>query len=244
MALSAIVGDVMTMLLHLTGRLILAAAFFAVSLAHAQDVPDAKMILKTVRVAQSAQNRTVTGKLRTGRKAIPFTLKFDGETMRWDFTDPAQTLLLRLGANEARLEEIGKGGPTKVTGAKFDDKVRDSDVSYEDLSMRFLYWPTAEVEGEQTMVLTKCWIVRVEPPAKNDSQYSKVKLWISKADGALMQAEAYGHDGKFARRFKVLSGQKIDEGLWMLKQMRIEAATLSGRADATPTYLEIDKPKS
>ena len=209
----------------------------------AQDAPDAKAILKTVRIAQSAQNRTVTGKLRTGGKAIPFTLKMDGDTVRWDFTDPPQTLLLRLGANDSRLEEIGKGGPAKITGAKFDDKVRDSDVSYEDLSMRFLYWPTAEVEGEQIMVLTKCWIVRVEPAAKNDSQYGKVKLWISKADGALMQAEAYDHDGRFARRFKVLSGQKTDEGLWMLKQMRIEAASASGRPDLSPTYLEIDRPK-
>ena len=168
----------------------------------------------------------------------------DGDTLRWDFTEPAQTLLLRLGANDSRLEEIGKGGPAKIAGAKFDDKVRDSDMSYEDLSMRFLYWPHAEVEGEQTMVLTKCWIVRVEPAAKNDSQYGEVKLWISKGEGALMQAEAYDHEGKFARRFKVLSGQKTEDGLWMLKQMRIESATTNGRADASPTYLEIDKPKS
>ena len=234
----------MTALVHVKRRLIFAAALFAASFAPAQDAPDAKAILKTVRIAQSAQNRTVTGKLRTGGKAIPFTLKMDGETVRWDFTDPPQTLLLRLGANDARLEEIGKGGPTKITGAKFDDKVRDSDVSYEDLSMRFLYWPTAAVEGEQTMVLTKCWIVRVEPPAKNDSQYGKVKLWISKNDGALMQAEAYDHNGRFARRFKVLSGQKTEDGLWMLKQMRIEAASPARRDDLSPTYIEIVKPKS
>ena len=238
------VGGVMIAFLPALRRLLFAAALFAATLAPAQDAPDAKAILKTVRVAQSAQNRTVTGKLRTGGKAIPFTLKMDGDTVRWDFTDPPQTLLLRLGANDSRLEEIGKSGSTKITGAKFDDKVRDSDVSYEDLSMRFLYWPTAEVEGEQIMVLTKCWIVRVEPPAKNDSQYGKVKLWISKADGALMQAEAFDHSGRFARRFKVLSGQKTGDGLWMLKQMRIEAASASGRADMTPTYLEIDKPKS
>ena len=210
----------------------------------AQDAPNAKAILKTVRIAQSAQNLTVTGKLRTGNKTIPFTLKMEGDTVRWDFTEPAQTLLLRLGANDSRLEEIGKGGPTKITGARFDDKIRDSDMTYEDLSMRFLYWPHAEIEGEQTMVLTKCWIVRVEPASKNDSQYGEVKLWISKGDGALMQAEAYDHDGKFSRRFKVLSGQKTEDGLWMLKQMRIESATANGRADASPTYLEIDKPKS
>ncbi len=234
----------MTLFFRAKTRSLFAGVLCVATLAFAEETPDAKAILKTVRVAQSAQNQTVTGKLRTGGKAIPFTLKMDGDTVRWDFTDPAQTLLLRLGANDSRLEEIGKGGATKITGAKFDDKVRDSDVSYEDLSMRFLYWPTAEVEGEQTMVLTKCWIVRVEPPAKNDSQYGKVKLWISKADGALMQAEAYDHGGRFARRFKVLSGQKTAAGLWMLKQMRIESASQPGRADLNPTYLEIDKPKA
>ena len=232
-----------TALLKATSRLILAALLLASPIARGQDAPDAKAILKTVRIAQGAQNMTVAGRLRTGGKAVPFMLKMEGNTVRWDFTEPAQTLFLRLGDKDSRLEEIGKGGSTKIAGAKFDDKVRGSDVSYEDLSMRFLYWPTAEVEGEQTMVLTKCWIVRVEPPARNDSQYGKVKLWISKGDGALMQAEAYDHTGKFARRFKVLSGQKTDEGLWMLKQMRIESATGTGRDDATPTYLEIDKPK-
>jgi hypothetical protein len=93
------------------------------------------------------------------------------------------------------------------------------------------------------MVLQKCWIVRVKPPAKNESQYGKVKLWISKADGALMQAEAYDRGDRFARRFKVLSGQKTSDGLWMLKQMRIEAASSLRRTDFTPTYLEIDKPE-
>jgi hypothetical protein len=221
------------------------APFAAVLLADrpalALDAPDSKAILKSVRIAQAAQNRTVTGRLRTGGTAIPFTLQMEGNTIRWQFADPPQALILRLGENDSRLEEVGTG---KISGTRFDDKVRGSDVSYEDLSMRFLYWPTAEVEGEQTMVLTKCWIVRVEPPAKNDSQYGKVKLWISKADGALMQAEAYHGSGQLARRFKVLSGQKTEDGLWMLKQMRIETIGGPRRNDLTPTYLEIDAPSS
>jgi Outer membrane lipoprotein-sorting protein len=228
---------------HVKWGLILAATFSSAVRAPAQDEPDAKAILKTVRVAQAAQNRTVTGRLRTAGKSLPFTLKMDGNTVRWDFSDPPQTLLLRLGENDARLEEIDSKGTTKIRGARLDDKVRDSDISYEDLSLHFLYWPDAVIEGEQTMVLQKCWIVRVRPPAKNESQYGKVKLWISKADGALMQAEAYDRTDRFARRFKVLSGQKTSDGLWMLKQMRIEAANPLRRTDFTPTYLEIDKPK-
>lgn len=231
--------------LHVKTRLLAAMMLCLSGIAGAQEAPDAAAILKTVRVAQSAQERSLNGRLRTGAKAIPFKLSMAANTVRWEFSDPPQTLLLRLGDNDARLEEIGKGGSQKVTAARFDDKVRDSDISYEDLSMRFLYWPNAKVEGEQTMLLQKCWIVRVEPPAKDGSQYSAVKLWIAKNNGALLQAEALGADGRLARKFKVVSGHALGDGLWILKQMRIEApTTIGGRTqDRTPTYLEIDAPE-
>jgi len=234
----------MAALFHVKVRLLAAALLCAGGSAGADDAPDPAAILKTVRVAQSAQEQSLDGRLRTGARAIPFKLGLAGNTVRWDFSNPPQTLLLRLGDRDARLEEIGKGGSQKVTAARFDDKVRDSDVSYEDLSMRFLYWPNAKVEGEQTMLLQKCWIVRVEPPAKDASQYSSVKLWIGKNSGALLQAEAHGADGRLARRFKVISGHSLGGGVWMLKQMRIEApTTIGGRTqDRTPTYIEVDAP--
>lgn len=163
-------------------------------------------------------------------------------TVRWQFADPPQTLILRLGERDSRLEEIGKGGAQKITAARADDHVRESDITYEDLAMRFLYWRDAVVEGEQTMILQKCWIIRVQPPGKAGSQYRRVKLWIAKENGALMQAEAYGADDKLARRFKVISGQKTRDGLWILKQMRIESTAAAARKDRTPTYLEIEKP--
>jgi hypothetical protein len=235
----------MAALFQVKVRLFAATLLCASRLAGADDAPDAAAILKTVRVAQSAQEQSLNGRLRTGAKTISFKLGMAGNTVRWDFSNPPQTLLLRLGDKDARLEEIGKAGSQKVAAARFDDKVRDSDISYEDLSMRFLYWPNAKVEGEQTMLLQKCWIVRVEPPAKGDSQYSAVKLWIAKNNGALLQAEALGHDGRLARRFKVISGHALGDGLWILKQMRIEApTTIGGRTqDRTPTYLEIDAPQ-
>jgi hypothetical protein len=120
--------------------------------------------------------------------------------------------------------------------------VRDTPISYEDLSLCFLYWPNATVQGEQTMLLQKCWIVRVEPGSHGDTQYSKVDLWISKKTGALMQAEAFDSTGKLSRRFKVISGQSLGDGLWILKEMRIES--FAGRSqDRNPTYLDIDKPE-
>jgi hypothetical protein len=55
-----------------------------------------------------------------------------------------------------------------------------------------------------------------------------------------MQAEAYDDTGRFVRRFKVISGQKTEDGLWILKEMRIEWVAPGGRSDRTPTYLNID----
>ncbi len=145
---------------------------------------------------------------------------------------------MRLLEKDSRLENITRAGTEKITAARFDDKVRDTDITYEDLSLKFLYWPTASVEGEQSMLLQKCWIIRTEPSSKGDSQYGRVMLWIEQKGGALLQAEAYDHSGKLAKRFKVVSGQKIG-GLWMLKQMRIETPGATASKDRTPTYLEI-----
>lgn len=206
--------------------------------ATAQGDPDAREILKTVRVAQSAQNHTLNGQLRTGSKKIPFQLSMKDGTARWQFSNPPQTLLLRLGESSATLEETTPDGKHKIAGAKLGDPVRDSDITYEDLSLRFLYWKDAKVEGDQTIMLTDSWQLLVQPPSAGSSSYSKVRLWIGKENGALLKAEAFGRDGKLARVFRVVSGQKLDDGLWILKSMRIESMTARG-GDRTPTYLEI-----
>jgi hypothetical protein len=182
----------------------------------------------------------MTGRLRTGGKSVPFRLVLDGSTIRYEFADPPQTLILRMLDRDSRLEEVSGGSSSKVGPAKFDTMVRDTDISYEDLALKFLYWPNAAMAGEQTMLMRKCWKILVEPGSRGGSQYSRVMLWIEKESGALMQAEAFDHAGNFARRFKVISGQKVD-GMWILKQMRIEAATPGRSKDRTPTYLEIQK---
>lgn len=222
---------------------LLAALALFTGLLRAEDAPDPHAILKTVRVAQSTQNRALSGAIRNAGKSLPFRLICAGGTIRYEFTNPPQVLQVKLGEKEARLEEIVDGKTSKVAQRRFDDRVRDTDISYEDLSLCFLYWPTATIQGEQTMLLQKCWIVRVEPGPRGDTQYGKVDLWISKKTGALMQAEAFDSAGKLSRRFKVISGQSLGDGLWILKEMRIES--FGGRSkDASPTYLDIDKPES
>ncbi len=223
---------------------LLLAAVLALSPAFsslADPPPDARAILRSVRVAQSAQHLNLRGQLRTGAQKIPLRLVVENGAVRYEFSDPPQSIVLRLSEKGSRLEEVTRGDSERVSAAHFDDKVRGTDISYEDLSMRFLYWPEAAVQGEETKLLRRCWKVRVEPGSA-ESQYGSVMLWVEQESGALLQAEAFDRAGNFVRRFSVRSVQKA-EGAWILKQMRIEAAPAPGAKDRTPTYLEIEAPE-
>ena len=209
-----------------------------------EEAPDGLAILKSVRVAQAGQVRVLHGELRNGGKKVPFRLSMDGGVVRYEFEKPPLVLQLRLGEKSLRFEEVTRGGAVeKVAAGRFDQRIGETDLSYEDLALRFLYWPKAEVVGEQTLVFQKCWVVRVEPGTSGESQYGSVKVWIGKESGALMQAEASNPAGQFVRRFKVISGQKLSGGQWILKEMRIEWVGIGEKGDRTPTYLNIDAPK-
>jgi negative regulator of sigma E activity len=67
-----------------------------------------------------------------------------------------------------------------------------------------------------------------------------VRVWIDQDSGALMKAEAFGLDGKLVRKYAVVSGQRTEDKLWILKTMRIESPTGRPGGDRTPTYLDID----
>ena len=218
----------------------LTLGWFLVPWAQAAEAPTAQEVLQSVRQSQASQQETLKGRLRTGGKSTPFLLSMQGSTVRYEFLEPPSTsLVLRLGEDGSRLTEVTKAGAQPIAGPRYSDLVRDTDISYEDLSLRFLYWPKATLEGDAVLQLRGCWVVRVQAPAGAGSQYGTVKLWVDKESSALMQAEAFDPQGKFARRFKVISGQKI-AGAWYLKQMRIEAPARGERKDAVPTYLEVE----
>ena len=214
------------------------AAFAFTPSVRADDPPSAQELLKSVRIAQSSQEWKLTGRIRTGSKKIPFKLTLEKGAIRYEFTDNGDLLTLRLGEKSSTLEET-KGGKTgRVTAAKLDAPVHGTEISYEDLALRFIYWRDANVVGSDMISAHRCWKVEARPASANDSQYARVMLWIGREDGALMKAESYDAAGRWVRRFTVTSVMKR-EGYWMLKQMRIESA--NGRSvDPKPTYLEIE----
>jgi len=201
--------------------------------------PSAKEILTSVRLQQAQQQIDLQGQLRENEKVIPFRLTQTGPLIRYTFSNPDEALQLRLGENDSRLEEVTRSGVEKITPAQFDHKVRGTGVTYEDLALKFLYWQSVRVTGEDTIRTRNCWKLELKAPSRQ-SQYSNVFLWVDKSGGALMRMEGYDWNGQLAKRFEVVSAQKI-EGRWFLKQMRIEEIQPGTGKVQARTYLEIKK---
>ena len=205
--------------------------------ARAQRFPDATELLANVRLRQSQQEIDLHGQLRQEAKVIPFHLVQNGPVVRYIFSNPDETLQLRIGAYDSRLDEIKRSASEKIT--QLNEPVRGTAISYEDLALKFLYWPNARVIGADFIRTRNCWKIQVQAPT-GDSQYGSILLWVDKDNGALMRMEGYDSAGKMIKRFEVVSAQKI-ENRWYLKQMRVERIDpQSGRVTAR-TYLEINK---
>jgi hypothetical protein len=212
---------------------------FAARAQAADALPSAKEILAAVRMQQGQQEVDLQGQLRQEATVIPFRLTQTGPLIKYSFANPAGALQLRLGENDSRLEELSQAGVEKITPAQFDHKVRGTAITYEDLALKFLYWPNARVLGEELVRSRRCWKLQLQAPS-HDSQYSEVFLWVDKNSGALMEMEGYDWRGQLLKRFEVISAQKI-EGRWFLKQMRIEQMDPATHKVQSRTYLEIKK---
>ncbi len=200
--------------------------------------PDAQSILKDARMAQTGQQRTLAGHLRvqSSGQVIPFTLILAGDTIRYDFQD--QSIILRLGENGSQLLDAAHGDMEKISPARYDKPVEGTDITYEDISLSFLYWPDAKIIGSDTVDTLNCWKLSLAP-GREPSAYASVILWVSKRTGDFLEGEGYDAAGNLVKRFKVVSGQRDPQGGWMMKKMRIE--TLHPNNPESITYLEIDK---
>jgi hypothetical protein len=180
---------------------------------------------------------TMTGELSNSGRKHPFQLTLSEGMARYAFVKSPMVLTLHLKGDRSTFEETRDGKTRAIPPERYSEKILETDLRYEDLSLRFLYWTNAQVVGETIVTANPCWKVEVKPAADDPSQYSRVVLYVGRSDAALMKAEAYGRAGEFARRFQVVSGMRKN-GVWFLKEMRIEAFD-SKFGDRTPTYLRI-----
>jgi len=199
--------------------------------------PDAKEILLAARMSQSNQTAALEGRFRSSGTSTPFHLRLQDGEITYAFENPAQEIVLRLHDDAPELFERLGDRQKEVTSARFDQTLRNTGITYEDLSLSFLYWPSPKLLGSDIVRTRPAWKLQVQAPRKG-SQYGVALLWIDKESGALLRIEGYDKQGKPLRTFEVVSAQKID-GVWLLKQMRVETLIPETRRVTRRDYLEI-----
>lgn len=210
------------------------AAFSFVTVCRGE--PDAEAILRAARLNPVGQKISLEAQLRTGSINMPFEIIVD-EAIRYRFQNPDQELILELREDSSSLSERVGGKTAPVKPARYDDSVRGTGITYEDLFLRFLYWKRPKLLGEDTIRSRKAWKIELQA-WRTSSQYGVARLWIDQESGALLRIEGYNREGKLLRRFEVISAQKID-GQWMLKQMRVETLDPESNKILNRTYLEV-----
>ena len=207
--------------------------------AHGTPPPPPAQILEQVRLNQAQQQLDLYGQLRSDATVIPFRLTQTGPIIRYTFAQPPVVLQLRLGEKGSALELVKSNSTEKFSASRLDEKIGGTGVTFGDLALSFLYWPNPEFIGEDSVRTRACWKLRLHPPSKS-AAYSTVILWVDEQSGAIMRLEAYDWQNKLAKKFEVVSAQKI-EGRWFLKQMRIEEIDQGTGKVQSRSYLEINK---
>ncbi len=199
--------------------------------------PDAGAILRAARVNPLGQQIALDAQLRTGSVTEPFVMTVDG-AVRFAFAKPDQELVLTLEEEEeVRLSERVGGREEPVRPARFDDAIRGSALTYEDLSLQFLYWKSPRLLDAEMIRGRRAWKIEVQAPA-GGSQYGVARIWIDQDAGALMRVEGFNRQGRLIRRFEVVSVQRLGDQ-WMLKQMRVEKFDSETKKVTGRSYLEV-----
>lgn len=205
-------------------------------------------LLKTARfVATLQQQVDLTGNIRKDGRKFSVGLYLRGENIQLAYIQPQGNkevrFHLRLKPSHYDLFDVGPGGEAvPFPDAKLAQAIEGTDLSYEDLAMRFLYWPKGIVEGTEKLKGQECWQLRMINPS-GKGRYAQVRVWVHKKSNALMQVVGYNAQGRSLKRFQVTDIMKVGD-VWTLQRMRVDSVDPVANKVTGNTYLEFDRPKA
>lgn len=202
---------------------------FWASFSQADQAVQADKLLETVRTTMTSQGeRDVQGHLRKGRNKVPFAMSARGDVIVFQYKkgDVWKRFDLHLKSKTADLLEVdSSGNAVHMPSARYTESIADTDICYEDLSLRFLYWKNGVIVNDASIARVKgrdCYVVELPNPNLKTGQFARMRVWIDKENGTTWQIDGYDAQGKLKKRFSITSVQKLKDGSWFFKQMKLE----------------------
>ena len=154
------------------GKAIWALTLAAISLsmgAWAQESAD-DLLASMRKMMVSQGSKDVLGSIRKGSMKVPFSLSARGNTIAFQYKqgDAWKRFDVRIGDRKADLMLVSGGKAVVMSPSSYAQPIAGTDVTYEDLSLRFLYWKGGVILPDSADSRVKgrdCYIVQAANPS-------------------------------------------------------------------------------
>ena len=224
----------------------LTALLLSAAAAPAQQ-PDARAILEGARMSATLTHldEGLRGDLRHGREKTPVVLFLKGENIQFQFSEnngPWQGFHMRIGDEAFNLYEIKDGKTHAFSAAKMVEPVAGTDLTYEDLAMRFFYWPDPKLEGREDVAGQECYKIRIDKPAGKPGRYEAVYVWVHTKFGAFMRIRGHDKEGGLIKEFQVEDVMQVAKDVWTLRKMQVATHDPENGRRVSITEVTFDTP--
>lgn len=209
--------------------------------------PDAEVIMQGARISAALVqlDKGLSGQLRQGFRKIPLTMFLMGKDIQFQFTEDDQKphiFHMHLGDDAAELSEIVDGKKRTFPATKLVTPIANTDLTYEDLSLRFLYWPTPKWEGSENVAGQPCHKVRINRPKGAPGKYEVVYVWVHEKFGAFMRIRGHDAKGGLIKEFQVEDVMQIAKETWTLRKMQVSTHDPANGRRLSITDVTFDTP--
>ena len=228
----------------------IAVALTLVSAASAQQqAPNAQQILEGARISATLTKLDdgLNGNLHKGNSNVPITLFLKGKDIQFQFAEnkgPWRVFHMRIGDAAFNLFEIIEGKTLEFPAAKIVEPIAGTDLTYEDLALRFFYWPNPKLEGTEDVGGQLCYKLRIDKPKGSAGRYEVVYVWVHTKFGAFMRIRGHDKSGGLVKEFQVEDIMKISDDVWTLRKMQVATCDPNnGGRRISITDMTFDAPK-
>ncbi len=206
--------------------------------------PDPERILEGARLsaALTELDGPLEGSLSHNGSKTPIAIFLKGKNIQFQFQEGGKWRVfhLRLNNEEYELFEIINGKTVDFPRKKLTESIAGTDLTYEDLALRFFYWPAPKLEGLEKIGTEDTYKLRLDKPAGAAGAYFAVYVWVHQKFGAFMKINGHGKNGEKLKEFKVEEVMKVSDKVWTLQKMQV--SSYKGGRRVSITDMNLNKP--
>ncbi|NDA09531.1 MAG: outer membrane lipoprotein-sorting protein [Verrucomicrobia bacterium] len=179
------------------------------------------------------------GRVQSGEKKIPVVVRTRDRLIQFEFQDRPLQIRVRFAPEGSLIQKRSKPDAEwqVVTGDEKTRQVAGTDLAYEDLGIDFLRWPDAKLTGNDNVMMLDCWVYEANPPVQ--SNYAKVRYWISKTYLSMIRADGLNAKGEAIKRFTFNSVIEAEDTV-VIGEMKVAQLTPGTDVSASRTFVQIE----